>query len=146
MRISGRQNEDHMECLQIGGNHSLKGVGWDSIDRIVTALWVGWSGDRFLVRVRFSASILTGCGVHPVSYTMGTVSFQVEKCPGCGIDQSLPSSTEVAERVELYLYSTWAFVACYKVNFTVIFYEDFNCIQKLYKYLYITLMAIANKD
>jgi rhamnose utilization protein RhaD (predicted bifunctional aldolase and dehydrogenase) len=75
MRISGTQNEDYMECLRIGGNHSLKGVGWDSAVGILTVLWVRWSGDQLSVRARFSAPILTGSRAHPASYTMGTESF-----------------------------------------------------------------------
>jgi len=55
---------------------------------------------------RFSAPVQTGPGAHTASYTMGTGSF-----PGggvkwleCGVDHSPPPSTEVKERVELYLY------------------------------------------
>jgi hypothetical protein len=47
---------------------------------------------------------------------MGTGFFPVIKWPGHGIG---PSSTEVKERVELYIYSPlWAFMACSMVNFT----------------------------
>jgi len=42
---------------------------------------------------------------HPASYTMGTVSFPGVKLPGRGVDHPPTSSTEVKERVELYLYS-----------------------------------------
>jgi hypothetical protein len=38
---------------------------------------------------------------------MGTSSFPGAKQPGHGVDLLLPSSTEVKERVELYLYSTF---------------------------------------
>jgi hypothetical protein len=41
-----------------------------------------------------------------VSYTMGTGSFPGVKRPGRGVDQPPPSSAEVKERVELYLYPT----------------------------------------
>jgi len=37
---------------------------------------------------------------------MGTGSFPGVKRPGRGVDQPLPSSAEVKERVELHLYST----------------------------------------
>ena len=43
---------------------------------------------------------------HPTSYTMGTGSFPGVKRPGRGVGHPLPSSAEVKERVELYLYST----------------------------------------
>jgi hypothetical protein len=39
-----------------------------------------------------------------------------------GIDNSLPSSAEVKERKELYLYSLSAFMACYSVNFTLLYF------------------------
>ena len=47
----------------------------------------------------------------PASYTMGTGSFPGVKRPGRGFQHPTPSSAEVKERVELYLYSpsgpTW---------------------------------------
>jgi hypothetical protein len=60
--------------------------------------------DRIPVGARFSAPVQTGPGAHPTSYTMGTGSFVGEKRPGHGIDHPSPSSAEVKERVELYLY------------------------------------------
>jgi hypothetical protein len=48
----------------------------------------------------------TGPRAHPASYTMGIVSLSGVKRPGRGVDHRLPSSTEVKESVELYLYST----------------------------------------
>jgi len=54
---------------------------------------------------RFSAPIQTGPGAHPASCTMGTGSFPGVKRLGCGVNHPPPSSTEVKERVELYLYS-----------------------------------------
>ena len=53
----------------------------------------------------FSAPIQNGPGAHPASYTMGTGSFMGLKRPGGGFDHPSPSSAEVKERVELYLYS-----------------------------------------
>ena len=54
---------------------------------------------------RFSAPLQTGPGAHPASYTMGTESFSGVKRPGRGVDHPPPSSAEVKERVELYLFS-----------------------------------------
>jgi len=54
---------------------------------------------------RFSTPIQSGPEAHPSFCTMGTGSFPREKRPGRGVDQTPPSSTEVKERVELYLYS-----------------------------------------
>jgi len=44
---------------------------------------------------------------HLASYTMGTGSFPWVKRPGRGVDHPQPSSAEVRERVELYLYSPY---------------------------------------
>ena len=55
--------------------------------------------------VKFSSPIYTYLGAHPASYTMGTGSFPGVSRPGSGVDHPTPSSTDVKERVELYLYS-----------------------------------------
>jgi hypothetical protein len=60
--------------------------------------------DRIPVVARFFAHVQTGPGVHPASCTMGTGSFPGVKRPGRGADHPPPSSAEVNERVELYLY------------------------------------------
>ena len=57
-----------------------------------------------LVGARFSTSVQTGPGAHTASYTIGTGSSSGVKRPGRGVDH-IPSSAEVMERVELYLYS-----------------------------------------
>jgi hypothetical protein len=64
-------------------------------------LRAGRSGDRIPVGVRFSAPVQTGPGAYPASCTMGTGV----KRPGHGVDHPPPTSAEVEERVELYLYS-----------------------------------------
>jgi len=56
---------------------------------------------------RFSAPVQTGFGAHPASYTVGNGSLPGVKQPECGVDYPPPSSAEVKERVELYLYSTF---------------------------------------
>jgi hypothetical protein len=57
------------------------------------------------VGARISAPVQTGPGAYPASCTMGTGSFPEVKWPGRGVDHPPPSSAEVKERVELYLYS-----------------------------------------
>jgi len=57
------------------------------------------------VWVKFFASVQTGCGAHPASYTMGTASFPEVKRPGRGVNHPPPSSADVKEGVELYIYS-----------------------------------------
>jgi len=54
---------------------------------------------------RFSAPVQTGPGAHPASCTMGTGVFPGGRGGrGVGLTPT-PSSAEVLERVELYLYS-----------------------------------------
>ena len=53
--------------------------------------------------------------------------FPGVKRPGCGVDHAHPSSAEVKERVELYIYSPlWAFVAYYRVKFTFLPLHQFQ--------------------
>ena len=68
-------------------------------------LKAGRSEDRISVGARFSAPAQTGPGAYPTACTMGTGSFPGAKRPGRGSDYPTPSSAEVTERVELYLYS-----------------------------------------
>jgi hypothetical protein len=50
---------------------------------------------------------------------MGTRSFLGVTLPGLGVDHPPTSRVEVEDRVNLYLYFLfWAFMACYRVNFT----------------------------
>jgi hypothetical protein len=60
--------------------------------------WRPGGGDIF-------CTLHTGCEAHPASYTLATGSFPGVKRPGRGVDHPPPSSAEVTERVELYLYS-----------------------------------------
>ena len=98
---------------------------------IVTLLHSGWT-----VRgsnpggARFSASVQTGPGAYPASYTMGTGLFPLVKRPWRGVDHPPSSSAGVKERVELYTTSLWAFMACYRENFT--FY--LSCTNKILHY------------
>jgi len=59
------------------------------------------------VGARFSAPIQTGREAHPASCTMGTGSFLGVKRSGRGVDHPPPSSAEVKDRVELYLFSPY---------------------------------------
>jgi hypothetical protein len=75
-----------------------------------------WEGEIF-------RTVQTGPGVHPASYTMRTGLIRGEKRVGCGVNHPPPSSAEVKERVELYLYSpSLVFMAGYNVNFTLYLY------------------------
>ena len=91
-------------------------MGQDSSAGIVTCYGldgpgiesVGWGGI-------FSTPIQTEPVAHPASYTMSTRSFLGVEQPGRGTDHAPPSGAKVEGRVQLPL---WAFVACYRVNFT----------------------------
>jgi hypothetical protein len=73
--------------------------------RYSDSLRAGRSRDRIPVGARFSSPVQTGSEAHPASYIMGTGSFPGVKRPGYGVGHPFPSSAEVKERVELYLYS-----------------------------------------
>jgi hypothetical protein len=80
-------------------------VGRDSSVGIATRYGLDGPGIKSQWGARFSAPVQTGPGAHPASYTMGTGSFLGVKRLERGIDHPTPSSAEVKERVELYLYS-----------------------------------------
>jgi hypothetical protein len=87
-------------------------VGTGLLCRYSCSLWAGcsrmesWWGWNFL-------HIQTGPGAHPTSHTVGIGSFLGVKWPGRGAHHPPPFSTEVKERVELYIYSpsgpSWTF-------------------------------------
>jgi hypothetical protein len=56
---------------------------------------------------RFFAPVQTGLGAHPAFKTWGAGYFLGIKRPGRSVDHAPPSSAEVKERVELYLYSPY---------------------------------------
>jgi len=74
------------------------------------------------VGASFSEPIQTDPGSHPASCTMVTKSVTGVKQLGQGIDNPPPSSAEVKETVELYLYSTsrppWSVTGQTLVTFT----------------------------
>jgi hypothetical protein len=79
-------------------------MGRDSSVIIATRYTLEGPGIEFRWR-QVSASVQTGPGAHPVSYKMGTASFPGVKRPERGVDHPPPSSAEVKERMEPYLYS-----------------------------------------
>jgi len=91
-------------------------VGRDS--SVGTATRYGLDGPGIESRwgARFSAPVKTGPGAQRVSFTMGTGSSSGVKRPVRGVDHPPPSSDEVKERVELYLYShsglSWPVIGC----------------------------------
>jgi hypothetical protein len=79
-------------------------VGRESLVGIATRYGQDGTGDRIPVGARFSPPVQTGPGAHPASYTMGTGSFPGVKRPRLGVDHPPPSSAEVKQGIELYLY------------------------------------------
>jgi len=77
-------------CTSIATGYGLEGPGIES----------RWGA-------RFSAPVQTGPGAYPASYTIGTESFPGVKRPEFGVGNPAPSSTQVKERVGLYLYSPY---------------------------------------
>ena len=67
-------------------------------------LRAGRSGDRIPVGGEIFHTCPDRPWGPPASYTKGTGSFPGVKRPRCGVDHPTPSSAEVKERVELYLY------------------------------------------
>jgi hypothetical protein len=80
-------------------------VGRDSVVGIATRYELDGPGIESRWGRWFSAPVQTGRGAYPASCTMGTESFPGVKRPGRGVDHPPPSSAEVKESVELYLYS-----------------------------------------
>ena len=81
------------------------------LSRYSDSLQAGRSGDRIPVGWRdFPQPSRPAPGAHPAFCTMGTGYFQGVKRPGSGVDNPLPSSTEVEGRVELYIYSPYGLV------------------------------------
>ena len=81
-------------------------IGSGSVVGIATAYGLDGSGIESQWGARFSAHVQTGPEAHPAFCTMGTGSFPRGKVrPGRDADPSPPSSAEVKNRVELYLYS-----------------------------------------
>ena len=95
----------HSSCLPIYFASMLHCGEPGQLSRYSYSLGAGRSGDRIQVEARFSAHVQTDPGAHPASYTMGTGTFPGVKRPGCGVDHPPPSSAEIKERAELYIYS-----------------------------------------
>ena len=80
-------------------------TGRDSSVGIATRYGLDGQGIESRWGVRISAPVQTVLGAHPVSYTMGTGSFQGVKRPRRGVDHPPSSRADVTERVQLYFYS-----------------------------------------
>ena len=104
--------------------HIFEIVGLRS--RYSDSLQFGRSGDRIPVEARFSATVQTGPGTHPASYTMGTGFFSGVKRPGRGVDHPPHLAPRLKKSRAITPLPLWAFVACYRVNFTFTFTKIFK--------------------
>jgi hypothetical protein len=87
----------------------LNKCGLRLLTRCSNSLRAGRSGERIPVMTIFSVSVQTGLLSNPASNTMGTVSLcRGVRWPGRDFDHTPPSSAEVKEIVQLYLYSPYA--------------------------------------
>jgi len=89
-------------------------MDWDS--SVGTATLYGMYGPRIESRweAGFYAPVQTGPGANPASCTMGTGFFPGVQRPGRGVDNPIPSSAEVKERVQLCLHPTLGLHALFK--------------------------------
>ena len=89
-------------------------VGRDSLVGIASRYVLNGPEIESRWRARFSAPVHNGPGVHPTSFTLDTGSLPGIKRPGRGVEHPTPSSAEVEERIELYIYSrsepSWPFL------------------------------------
>ena len=84
-------------CITMHGSENVKfGTG--------TRYGLEGPGIEFRCRLDFPHPWI-GSGAHSASFTMGTGSFLGVKQSGRGVDHPPPPSSEVKERLELYLYS-----------------------------------------
>jgi hypothetical protein len=85
--------------------YTRQSVDRDGIVGIATRYGLDGPGIESRYGARFSAPVQTGPGAHPASCTIGTGPFPGVTWPGRGVNHPPPSSSEVKERVKLYLYS-----------------------------------------
>ena len=76
-------------------------MGRDSVVGMATRYGLNGPGVESWLGARFSATVHTGPGGQPDSYTMGIGSFLGVKRPGRDVDHSPPFRNRVKERVEL---------------------------------------------
>ena len=108
----------------------MQGKNWragiaQSVQRLATGWTVRGSNP---VGVRFSVSVQTGPGAHPASCTVGTGYFPGESGRG-GVPTTHPHlSADVMKGRAIPLLTLWAFVACYRENFTFYLIPSFVCV------------------
>ena len=87
----------------IGGPSNLRRVSL--VGRYCDSLRSGPFGDRILVKSEILRTIQNGPSANPTSCTVGARSLSQDKSGRTVASTSIPSNTEIKERVDLYLYS-----------------------------------------
>ena len=110
---------EHKICVLISSTTCLKG-GAGSVVGIETGYGLDGPGIKSRWGARFAASVQTGPGAHPASFTMGTGSLQgVKSGRGVTLNPSPTLSAVGHERVELYLYSPYGPYGLYRASVPV---------------------------
>ena len=118
-------------CIMAYGNHRVYKRSSQFTDYTMDYT-EGWTAVSLTTHYRLhgpGGEIFCTCPDQPwvplsLLYNRYLVSFPGLVQSGRGNDHPPPSSTEVKERVKLYLYSPlWVFMACSKVNFTFLLWN-----------------------
>jgi len=102
---------EHVTCINRSVRHEIDLttlVTWAGIAQLVQRLATCCTvrGSNSGGRRDFPHPSRPALGAHPASCTMGTGSFPGVQRPGRGVDNSIRSTAEFKERVELCLYPT----------------------------------------
>jgi hypothetical protein len=102
----------HFLLFIYNNNITMHNVGLDRLVGIATR----YSLDDLVIEYRFSASVQTGPGAHPISYTTGTVSFPGLKRSGSTVTHPPASATEVKKNRAMPLFPFRALMADNRVS------------------------------
>jgi hypothetical protein len=106
-----------------------------SVD-IATRYGLDGPGIENPVGARFPATVQTGPWTHPAFYIMGTGFFPGVKRPGRGVEHPPHLRPKLKEEKSYNSTPLWAFVACFRVNFTFTFTFTFTFIFTTFVSLY----------
>jgi hypothetical protein len=116
----------HTRLSLVCTNYFIPLVGRDGSVGIATRYGLDGPDIESQWGARFSTPVQAGSEAHPVSCTMGTGSFPGGKAAGAWRWPPTPSSADVKERVEPYLYSpsgpSWPVVGWTLLYFTLLYF------------------------
>ena len=105
---------------------SITVLQWAGIAQSVQRLATGWTvrgsnpADREGDEI-FRARLDWPCGIPRLPYNGYWVFLLQVKRLGNGVNHPPPSSAEVKERVDISLLPLWAFIACSRASFTILY-------------------------